>query len=97
MTPYLSAVKARLDRDMRLLNANDLYGEAMAEPSWWASLKDIHALLAMLEVATAALEKIADPRKRDHKEPDKYAEVGCMINMADEALARIASLGEGGE
>jgi len=34
-----------------------------------------------------ALEKIADPRLRDHREPDKYTEVGCMIYMAEQALA----------
>ena len=39
------------------------------------------------EIAKAALEKIADPRKRDHQEPDKYTEVGCLMNMASEALA----------
>ena len=34
-----------------------------------------------------ALEKIADPRKRDHKEPDAYTELGCVMNIANEALA----------
>ncbi len=33
-----------------------------------------------------ALEKIADPRKRDHKEPDAYTELGCVMNIASEAL-----------
>ena len=33
-----------------------------------------------------ALEKIRDPRLRDHKKSDKYTEVGCMMNIADEAL-----------
>lgn len=34
-----------------------------------------------------ALEKIADPRKRDHKEPDAYTELGCLMNIANEALS----------
>jgi hypothetical protein len=34
-----------------------------------------------------ALEKIADPRKRDHKEPDAYTELGCVMNIANEALS----------
>jgi hypothetical protein len=33
----------------------------------------------------AALEKIADPRKR-HKEPNDYTELGCCMNIANEAL-----------
>ena len=35
-----------------------------------------------------ALEKIADPRKRDHKEPDCYTELGCVMTIAAEALAK---------
>lgn len=34
----------------------------------------------------AALEKIADPRKRDHKEPDAYTQLGCVMHIAQEAL-----------
>jgi hypothetical protein len=34
-----------------------------------------------------AVEKIADPRKRDHREPDTYTELGCVMNIADQALA----------
>lgn len=34
----------------------------------------------------AVLEKIADPRKRDHKEPDSYTQLGCVMHMAEEAL-----------
>ena len=34
----------------------------------------------------AALEKIADPRKRDHSEPDAYTQLGCVMNIANEAL-----------
>ncbi len=38
------------------------------------------------EVLVEALKKIADPRLRDHKEPDQYTELGCVMHMADEAL-----------
>lgn len=34
-----------------------------------------------------ALEKIADPRKRDHSEPDAYTQLGCVMNIANEALS----------
>lgn len=33
-----------------------------------------------------ALEKIEDPRKRDHQEPDAYTQLGCVMNIASEAL-----------
>lgn len=33
-----------------------------------------------------ALEKIADPRKRHHSEPDKYTELGCVMQIAQDAL-----------
>lgn len=45
----------------------------------------IQALIAVVE----ALEKIADPRKRDHKEPDTYTELGCVMNIANDALERL--------
>lgn len=32
-----------------------------------------------------ALRKIADPNLR-HSEPDKYTELGCVMNIANEAL-----------
>ena len=32
-----------------------------------------------------ALERIADPRLR-HREPDAYTELGCVMNIADQAL-----------
>ena len=35
----------------------------------------------------AALEKISDPRKRDHTEPDAYTQLGCVMHIAQEALA----------
>ncbi len=33
-----------------------------------------------------ALEKIADPRKRDHSEPDTYTTLGCVMQIAQDAL-----------
>lgn len=35
---------------------------------------------------TEALEQIADPRLRDHTEPDAYTTLGCVMNIASEAL-----------
>lgn len=52
---------------------------------------DIPKLIEYLKIATEALEKLADPRKRDHTEPDKYTEVGCMINIAQEALDKLGN------
>lgn len=43
-------------------------------------------LLDEVERLRAVLEKIADPRKRDHTEPDEYTQLGCVMNMANEAL-----------
>lgn len=42
-----------------------------------------------LDMAVKTLEKIADPRKRDHKEPDAYTQLGCVMHMADETLEKI--------
>jgi hypothetical protein len=33
-----------------------------------------------------ALEKIADPRKRDHREPDAQTELYCVMHIAEQAL-----------
>lgn len=41
---------------------------------------------AIIERQKIALKKIADPRLRDHKEPDAFTELGCVMNIADEAL-----------
>lgn len=43
-------------------------------------------LRARVQWLMEALEKIADPRKRDHMEPDKYTEIGCVMHIANEAL-----------
>lgn len=45
-------------------------------------------LMAKLVTALTALDKIRDPRKR-HKEPDKYTELGCVMNIADIAYQEI--------
>ncbi len=50
-----------------------------------AAFKESQSRLAQ---AVEALEKIADPRKR-HSEPDKYTELGCVMNIANEVLAQI--------
>lgn len=34
----------------------------------------------------STLEKIADPRKRSHREPDAYTQLGCVMQMAQDAL-----------
>jgi hypothetical protein len=40
----------------------------------------------LVEIYEKALVKIEDPRKRDHREPDKYTECACIMNMAADAL-----------
>lgn len=42
-----------------------------------------------LGIAVAALEVIADPRKRTHTEPDEYTQSACLMHLADEALKQI--------
>ena len=46
----------------------------------------------LLQIAKEALEKIADPRKRDHQEPDAYTQLGCVMNIANEALKVIEGI-----
>ena len=46
------------------------------------------AALDLLWPGVEALDKIRDPRKR-HAEPDKYTELGCVMNIADEFLAKL--------
>lgn len=41
---------------------------------------------AAREKLEGACEKISDPRKRDHKEPDLYTENGCLMEIARAAL-----------
>lgn len=59
-------------------NAKDEFDRCAAE--------DIEYLLALVDSYRQVLYKISDPRKRDHKEPDPYTELGCIMNMADTAL-----------
>lgn len=42
-----------------------------------------------LKVAIAELEKIEDTRKIGHTEPDSYTRLGCVMNIAHEALKKI--------
>lgn len=50
-----------------------------------------------LKIAAEALEKIADPRKRDHKEPDDYTTLACVMTIADKALSDIRDNNKQGE
>lgn len=52
---------------------------------------DIPFLLEQLTKAVEVIEKIADPRKRDHKEPDAYTQLGCVMSMADDFLKEMRS------
>ena len=63
----------------------------MFDPAWVSGLAG--QLQAKLDIAVEALDKISDPRKRDHKEPDAYTTLGCVMNIANEALSRIRSQG----
>jgi hypothetical protein len=52
---------------------------------------DCHAFKSIArerDALKAALEKIADPRKREHKEPDAQTEVYCLMHIANEALGK---------
>jgi hypothetical protein len=57
---------------------NDIYA--------YVSEEDFKTLQAERDKYKAALEKIADPRLRDHKEPDAYTELCCVMHIAAEAL-----------
>lgn len=59
-------------------------------------LAEVARLTRALEVADAALAKIEDPRLRDHKEPDAYTELGCVMNIAEVSRASIAQILGGG-
>lgn len=47
---------------------------------------ELQILVSKIKLYEDTLEKIADPRKRDHKEPDTYTQLGCVMHMAQEAL-----------
>ena len=42
-------------------------------------------------VMKAALQKISDPRKYHHVEPDDYTQVACFMHVANEALNELDS------
>ena len=52
----------------------------------------VAALEELLRFRTA-LEKIADPRKRDHSEPDAYTQLGCVMQIALDALEPVKPKG----
>lgn len=49
-------------------------------------IQEIEEAMEQRDAYRAVLERIADPRKRDHSEPDAYTQLGCVMNMADEVL-----------
>lgn len=65
----------------------DLVEELEAENGdFMNATRDANIKVACLE---QALEKIADPRKRDHREPDAATELGCVMHIANEALQKL--------
>lgn len=77
-------IKSRLEE---ISDADDMDYDQLVDANNWL-IKRVRELEAQLQIAKEVLEKISDPRKRDHREPDKYTEVGCMIHMAEVALAQ---------
>lgn len=53
------------------------------DPFVWNAFMDLRSELNGLR---AVLQKIADPRLMDHQEPDLYTQLGCIRNLANEAL-----------
>lgn len=49
---------------------------------------------ARVQILEDALEKIVNPNKRDHQEPpgDYLRQLGCVMNIAEEALTKARSL-----
>ncbi len=64
--------------DYKSASLNDVERAVRAE----IRLREENALLRQV------LEKIADPRKRDHSEPDAYTQLGCVMHMAEEVLEK---------
>lgn len=50
------------------------------------SASDTKYLLEQLQKCREALAKVSDPRKRDHREPDTYTELGCVMHIAEQCL-----------
>lgn len=78
------------NKDRPLSDLTWIYGTefSISKAVWETQQLKIDRLTKANEVLKGACEKIADPRKRDHKEPDKYTELGCVMNMANEALEK---------
>jgi hypothetical protein len=76
---------------VRLIDDLALAKEKLTEQgALYAKAKKLEKdLMLQREVLVEALKKIADPRLRDHTEPDAYTELGCVMNMAEEALEKI--------
>ena len=47
---------------------------------------DLKELKKKLDTANKCLEKVVDPRKIDHLEPNEYTQLGCLAHMANECL-----------
>lgn len=59
------------------------------------STSQTRALASMLLVALGALEKVEDPRKRDHAEPDDYMVSACLMHIAHTAKVEIEAIAKG--
>lgn len=68
------------------LEKHKIYYDKIFQKSIVIDQDEYSAKCIKINKLVAALEKIADPRKRDHTEPDAYTELGCVMNIADEAL-----------
>lgn len=81
----IAAMKAEIEqrhKDVQWV-AKKYYAEA---DEVYCQQIDTEKLKAEVERLRAALEKIADPSKRDHAEPDLYTRYGCVLHIAEEAL-----------
>jgi len=90
MTDLIAQLEARLamdkiaTRNQAKYEDSDCYFGFLSGAEWtYDSLADLHA--ALVE-CVRALDKIADPRKRGHREPDAYTTVGGVIHIAQDAL-----------
>lgn len=75
---------ANAERDLAVKAMNDAHHSLRMAGEYG---RYVEAERARSRGLVETLRKIADPRLRDHKEPDKYTECGCMMHMAEEALA----------
>lgn len=94
----LDATRAEVERlkfELELAIAHDRQPYPTAE-AYELACKERNHLRDENRVLREALEKIADPRKRDHKEPDAYTTLGCVMNIAEDTLEKLnARFGEG--